>query len=204
MAQLPAQCETCGSVGSVANLIGGSGSNITLSNVRAVGACRVCGGTMRVFDGVYDLTDDVVSAFRGLTRDDLYSMRDTLRQSKAGQVTPEAATEQVATISPEVAAIVSALQAQNRWNAADIVQVLLAVIALVLPFVMKPETTLTDADREALQRDVRQVIEQAQPTPRPVRAAPPAIKRTSPPSAKPTRKKRPPKTYGKAKKKRRR
>lgn len=203
------KCLSCGTLSFTDRLIGGTGTGtISLTGNIMVGACPKCGGDCQVVDGQYELTGGVVTAFRALSRTSLEGMRDTLRASQRGDITPDAATAEVAAISPEVAAIIDAFQNQRQWTSPVIVTVLISIVTALLTWMaLHPDKTLTEADHEALQHDVRQAIEQAQPapSPRPPSASPP-VSKPKPPSAstKPKRKKRPPKTHGKNKKRKRR
>jgi hypothetical protein len=173
------------------------------------GACPKCGGDMKVIDGTYNITNGVVTAFRALDAAQLRDMQTVLRDSRAGKLTAEAATEQAAAISPDMAALVAALQQQSRWSSAVIVQTLLAALAVVLAWMaLHQASTLTDADHKVLQRDIQNAIQQIDPKPSPgvpvLRDRSSVAPDQSAPKAKTKpRKKRPSKTYGSHKRHRR-
>lgn len=143
MADIPVKCVRCGETGFSSNLIGGDGSvtNLQMTNVTLGGACPKCGGDMRVIDGTYNITNGVVTAFRALGATQLKDMQSILRGSRAGKLTAEAATEQAAAISPDMAALVAALQRQPQWTAPVIVNTLLAVLAVVLAWMALHQTS---------------------------------------------------------------
>lgn len=99
-----------------------------------------------------------------------------------------------------------------KWNASDIVNALLQVIAIVLAWMaLHQAPTLTEADHEALQHDISTAIEAVQPAAPAVPALPPRTTLITPPASpqadvptqgntapKPKRK-RPGKTVGKNK-----
>jgi hypothetical protein len=147
------------------NVIGGDGSGtFRISGSILTGACPNCGDDMRIVDGVYDLAEGVVTAFRALGRDELERMRDVLASSQSGTIEPARATRTVAAISPDVGALIEAMQNQRQWTAPAIVSTLLAVITVLLAWLaLNPHQTLSEADHKALQRDIRTAIEQVVP-----------------------------------------
>ncbi|HEX4344614.1 MAG TPA: hypothetical protein VHZ31_03535 [Solirubrobacteraceae bacterium] len=101
---------------------------------------------------------------------------------------------------------------QSQWTAPVIVNMLLAALAIVLAWTtLHQHSTLTDTDHEALQHDIRSAIESVQP-PTPATTTTSLGPRGVTPSQPPTpshdavarRKKRPGKTVGKHKRRRRR
>jgi hypothetical protein len=209
---MPVKCVRCGETGFTPNLIGGDGSvtNLQMSNVTLGGACPKCGGDMKVIDGSYNITNGVVTAFRALDATQLKDMQAILQGSREGKLTAEAATEQAAAISPDMAALVAALQRQPQWTAPVIVNTLLAVLAVVLAWMaLHQASSLTNADHAALEHDIQTAIQRVEPKaqfdlPRVYGQVPASHDQRDPPAAQAkSRRKRPPKTYGRNKKHRR-
>jgi hypothetical protein len=195
-------------MGFTSNLIGGDGSvtNLQMTNVKLGAACPTCGSDMRVIDGTYNITNGVVTAFRALGADQLKDMQTILQDGRAGKLTAEAATERAASISPDVAALITALQQQPQWTAPVIVNALLAALAVVLAWMaLHQANTLTETDHAALEHDIQSAIERVEPTPHidlPLVNEQSLASRNrdaSETKSKP-RRKRPPKTYGRDKK----
>ncbi len=195
-------------MGFTSNLIGGDGSvtNLQMTNVTLGAACPQCGSDMKVIDGTYGITNGVVTAFRALGADQLKDMQTILQNSRAGKLTAEAATEQAAAISPDAAALIAALQQQPRWTAPVIVNTLLAALAVALAWMALHQTnTLTEADHAALEHDIQNAIERVEPTrhidlPLVREQSRASRNRNASKTKSKLRRKRPPKTYGRDKK----
>jgi hypothetical protein len=187
----------CGAEGTTSKLIGGdNASGVTLSNVTLGSACPRCGGDMKVIDGTYSFADGVMTAFRRLDAESLREVESVLRQRQRGDVELAAAIAQVSAVSSELGGLMERMSRQPQWTAPVVVNTLLAVIAVVLAWMaLNSRTTLTDADHEALRHDISTAIEQTRSAAKPPQAA----RR----QASPKRAKRPGKTHGKQKRRRR-
>ena len=206
---IPIKCVRCGAVGTTSRLIGGSGSgNFTLENVTLVGACPLCGGDMKPPDGTYEFEGGILTALSQLQPDQLRQVEHVLRRAANREIAPEEAASEVTSVAPELAAVLARLAPDKQtlvW-----VQTLLAAIAVILAWMALHHNTLTAADHHGLERGVRTAIEQAHAPAMPVSspasasavaAAPhqPSTARSRSPSPK-----RPSKTFGKSKRKKRR
>jgi hypothetical protein len=187
MATLPVFCGNCGAVWGARNIIGGSGARgITLSNATA-GPCPNCGGTGRVPDGVYDLMDDTLAVVQSaaLPKTTLQALIDLLESLNRGEATADEVMEKVRDEAPDLAPTVNVyLQKTDR---AGWIAVLIAILALLM---QTPGTV----------NDVSELLHKNPAVP-PVATERGASATGQTATAKPKRK-RPPKTVGKSKKRR--
>lgn len=206
---IPIKCVRCGAVGTTSRLIGGSGSgNFTLENVTLVGACPLCGGDMKPPDGTYEFEGGILTALRQLQPDQLRQVEHVLRRAANREIAPEKAASEVTTVAPELAAVLARLASDKQtlvW-----VQTLLAAVAVILAWMALHHNTLTAADHRRLERDVRTAIEQAHAPAMSVSSLTSASALLEVPQqpaaarSRLSRPKRPSKTFGKSKRKKRR
>ena len=208
---IPVSCVRCGAVGTTSRLIGGSGSgSVTFENVRLEGACPLCGGDMKPPDGTYEFEGGILTALRQLPADRLRQVEQVLRQAANCEIAPEEAASEVTSVAPELAGLLARLGADKQtlvW-----VQTLLAAITVILTWMALHHDTLTETDHRGLERDMRIAIEQAHApamsksalTPRASTVTPAPGQGSKPRQGSSSRKKRPSKTYGKSKRKKRR
>jgi hypothetical protein len=203
MTSLPVRCETCGLewADSSAIEVSGTATGITMVGSR-VGPCPRCGGWGRIRDGVYDFVDGAISAIRAVDPTRLVPVRDVLRQAKDERITPEQAAEQIVVSVPELESLVRAMQSWRdpKWW----IMALLAVLAVVIPLLTQHDGSLSADEQRALERGVRQAIEQAGGPQSPASPRSGVTVRNPPRgTAVKARRKRPGKTYGQRKKRKR-
>jgi hypothetical protein len=204
---IPVSCVRCGAVGTTSNLIGGDGSgSITLKNVTLVGSCPICGGDMKPPDGSYEFENGILTALRRIDPHRLRQVRDVLRQATEEQITPDHAAEQVVAVAPELSALLARLP-QDKSSLAW-VQTLLAALTVVLAWMALQQNATTETDDRLLQQEIRTAIEQIHKPSPPILPSGHTIITPQPkniasfPPRK--RKKRPAKSYGASKRRKRR
>ena len=175
-------------------------TGVTISNVGGAKCPRCKVGTGWIRDGTYDFTGEAITAFRAIDPAALSNVRDVLREAKADRITPAQAADQIIVSAPELETLVR--QMQGWRDAKWWIMALLAVLAVVVPLLTQDDG-LSVEDQRALERGIRDAIVQTGgPAPQPKPPPGVTIRKPPPPPAR-VRAKRPGKTYGKAKRRKR-
>jgi hypothetical protein len=185
MAMVPVICDNCGAVWGAPNVIGDSGARIAMTRTK-VGPCPACGGVGSVPDGVYDLLDDTVSVVQSaqISASTLQGLIDLLRARARGQITDDEVIEKVESTAPALlSAVQNVLQKQNpmQW-----VTLLLAIFGMYLQLQAREPPTAED------------IVRALHENPAPALVAPQKSNATH--GRNRVKRKRPPKTHGKGKK----
>lgn len=126
--QMFATCPVHGRV-PVSSPVGGNAS-IRFKNTAT--NCPYCGRPSVIENGVYDIVQSVVRAFRaeGVTREQVDRLKAVAEQVQAGTLSKPAATDQIATLNP-------AIQALWKWlnESGQAISVLLAIIGIYISII---------------------------------------------------------------------
>jgi hypothetical protein len=210
MVHFPAFCSNCGLVFEASGIRVENSRNITLSNVQQ--NCPRCGAMAELPDGTFNVignTIEVLSA-SGLSRARLLRLAAVLREAHEGHMPPEAAAEQVVAEAPSLRPLVEHLAPRMRKA---FVWFLLLVIELLLQqgvSELRDDSATREDVRVAVEEAMRHVQQQAPPSrpapsasrPAPTRSA--RRRNDSERRATETKQKRPAKTYGVRKRRKRR
>jgi hypothetical protein len=198
----PARCARCGWTGPAPGFHIANSTDVTFEGETAV-TCPNCGQNAKVITGTYDFVDDLVH----LVRDANLSHRDVIDLRRAAEQAREAgkAPEDFAAENPAVAPIINILIQQQRQGR-DALVVFLMVLTILIPFLQsaryhgedqhQQQAAPPPTTRMLRDHDAQRIANQLERKINPGLAAPEAKKAAA-------RRKRPPKKYGKNKRRHR-
>jgi hypothetical protein len=199
MAHVPVFCDNCGTLFVTSSLIGGD-VRVTFENT-GFGPCPGCGGMGRVLDGSYEFIGDTIKVLGApaWSHEKLTWLEERIRAAQAGAESTDDVIEDITEHAPELAELFRSLL-KKGWTG---LQVLVAILAVVTYLQSRedPPATSTQIEHvdQVLERLEHQPLASSQQSPHHPKAA-------SKPRARPVdraRKRRPAKTYGRNKKRRR-
>lgn len=140
----------------------------TFRNVTAGEACPKCGGDVRLLDGTFDVTDDLISVLtaprwtwdtlRDLKRDLEWARDNFTRQ-------PDEALSRLRDYSPEAANLVaSRIAARNGPTPVELISTILAAIAVLLALYQASTTPSKQDIQDAVQTGVENALERDKST----------------------------------------
>jgi hypothetical protein len=192
MVPIPVSCDGCGLLFTAENIVGGNGV-ITFVDVR-FGPCPNCGAMGRVLDGTYGFIDDVLTVLEApaWSVQKLQELEALLHAAQSGQRPAGDVLHDIAADSSDLADFVSRAIARG-WDAIKVISVLMAIVTFVQTEDGQPAKTSEDVQR--VDRMLESLAQSDNAVARPLeRHSRPAISK---------RPKKPPKTHGKRKRRRR-
>ncbi len=198
----PAVCRSCGWEGPATGIRVENSTNITFQGGSTT--CARCGGRARIVSGTYDFIGGVVRVVRDadLSIAQLNHLRQAASQARRTGQSPQEFVE----ANPEMAPVINLMLQQPAGR--DWLILLLAVLAIVIPFVQAAEYHAEDEAREARTNPTTLVINEREINALASRIAVQVEKDTAHESTTgkdvnaQKRPKRPGKTYGKNKRRR--
>lgn len=189
MATIPAICDSCGAIWGAENVIGGSGARNIQMTGNKVGPCPNCGGWGSIPDGVYDIQDDTLRVVESanIRPDVLQGLIGALEALRRGDVSDAEVVEKAEAEAPDLAPVIREVLAKpdrTKW-----LGILLAIIGLYLQMQAPKPPTAEEIASELRADDVPGLVAPQGPERQPARRS------TGPPA----KRKRLPKTHGKAK-----
>ena len=127
-------CPQCG-VEFESPIFGGTGT-VTFARV-----ATVCpnGHDFNIPDGEYDFISSVITAFRGVTAEDLGKLRALAESAKASTISNDEAVSEAGSINPRFAGLMALLQGVEGWT------LLIALISLLLQVMSMRSDDVADA-----------------------------------------------------------
>jgi hypothetical protein len=192
MVPIPVSCDGCGLLFATESIIGGNGV-VTFENV-GFGPCPNCGAMGRVLDGTYSFIDDVLTVLAApvWTVQKLRALEAMLHAAQSGQRPAADVLNDISTDSSDLADFVSRAIARG-WDAIKVISVLMAIVTFVQTEDGQPAKSGEDMQR--VDRMLEGLAHTEQHVSRPLERRPHTK------TAK--RLKKPPKTHGKRKRRRR-
>ncbi len=152
MPDVPAVCDTCGTVFSSGIYIENA-TSVTLAGNTA-GPCPRCGDMGHVPDGTFNFTEDTIELLQGPRRtvSELQNLAEILRQARERHASTEEVAETIRRESPQLTRLADLLP-RTRSELYGFIQIVLAVIAIVLT-----QAAVQRIDIQEVDVDIDQVI----------------------------------------------
>lgn len=152
MPDVPAVCDTCGTVFS-SGIYAENATIVTLVGNTA-GPCPRCGGMGHVPDGTFTFTENTIELLQGPQRtvSELQSLAEILRQARERHASTEEVAETIRRESPQLTRLADLLP-RTRSELYGFIQIVLAIIAIVLT-----QAAAQRIDIQEVDVDIDQVI----------------------------------------------
>ena len=160
MPVLPAFCDQCGSVFSSGLNIENS-QNITMSGCTS-GSCPRCNGILRIPDGVYDVTGNVINLVRGTLKsiDQFKQLAIILSNAQRLNQTKEQVDETINKEVPELNSLASVLP-KTRMELYAFITIILMALTFIISNMESEKESEIDVDKL-----IQQSIDKAISTPK--------------------------------------
>lgn len=198
MAPIPVFCDNCGSLFLANNIIGGGGgATVTFTNSK-YGPCPVCNSMGRILDGTYRLMGDVVTLLSApaWSVEKLQRVEAVLRAAQTGVRPVDEVLTDVSEFSADLADYIRGALSKG-WTALQVIALLLAIVTFLQGQNAQQQLTQLATSEQRVE-SVLEHLTHSQPAPIESRPS-----KTSHPTSNAKRRKKPPKTHGRNKRKHR-